>query len=202
MYPLFKVLNAHRFPIPRQALIWVTLICVICAIISLVVLWLLFMDPTPNRALYSLLLPHLVYSPSYIFSGVFILDLKHLPSHPHTFKSCRGFNTRYSHTTSLGLFLSTPQDPSFLWTHSLFLAYFLLPITLSWLQHSALRAQMCPTHPQCLKGSRCSTKERRLMTCSYCPPLIISLSQQFQGSGMSQTLQGPKNPLLHTWSVG
>ena len=56
--------------------------------------------------------------------------------------------------------------------------------------------------PQCLKGSRCSTKERRLMTCSYCPPLIISLGQQFRGSGMIQTLQGPKDPLLHTWPVG
>ena len=69
--------------------------------------------------------------------------------------------------------LSHPQDSSLLWIHGPFLVSFLMPIIpadfniVPWDHRPVLLVS--PT-PRCLKGSRCATKEGRLMTCSYCPP--------------------------------
>ena len=80
--------------------------------------------------------------------------------------------TSNSHTASRGLSLLTLQDTSLYWSHNPFLSSFPPPITPAWLyivpweQRPVLLVSVAP---QWLRSSRCSTKEKRLMACSYYP---------------------------------
>lgn len=80
-HPLFKVLDAHRFPMPRVTLIFVTLY--VCATISLLGPWLLFMDSTVDWDLFTASYHTLSLSHPVPFL-TFSVDLKHLPCHLHT----------------------------------------------------------------------------------------------------------------------
>lgn len=82
--------------------------------------------------------PFLVFSP----------NLKHLPSHPHIFKSCHVFNARCIHSTSIGLSLSTPPGSLPLRTLSPIMACFRSAppgLNINAWRAQAFRAHLCNT---------------------------------------------------------
>ena len=126
------------------------------------------MDLTLNRALYSLLLPYFVSSSSCSFSGVFILVFKNLPSYPHTFKFHKLQHQIQSHHLPSSHSRIHPSTESITPSCHISCCQLHLPDfnMVPWEHRPILLVSIAP---HCLRGSRCSIKERRLMACSYSP---------------------------------